>query len=175
MVVTREENNEADPRAIVCTVSSTGDNTDKNFLGYVPRQVSTHLSPVLDAGLITVSATVFCSQREQLVETGKESGGLASEIAVELSLEEYGAESHGQIASVWCAASDAARDVRIGLREVLRQRFWTAFDRIERDLLTSSENCRAEHSAQVFCTCSSPDFSFTTTEERMVLRFDTEI
>ena len=115
--------NEADPRAIVCTVSSTGDNTDKNFLGYVPRQVSTHLSPVLDAGLITVSATVFCSQREQLVETGKESGGLASEIAVELSLEEYGAESHGQIASVWCAASDAARDVRIGLREVLRQRF----------------------------------------------------
>lgn len=138
VVVTREEN-EADPRAIVCTVSSTGDNTDKNFLGYVPRQVSTHLSPVLDAGLITVSATVFCSQREQLVETGKESGGLASEIAVELSLEEYGAESHGQIASVWCAASDAARDVRIGLREVLRQRFWTAFDRIERDLLTSPE------------------------------------
>jgi Fanconi-associated nuclease 1 len=138
VVVTREEN-EADPRAIVCTVSSSGDDTDKSFLGYVPRQVSAHLSPVLDAGLITVSATVFCSQREQLVETGKAGGRLASEIAVELSLEEYGAESYDQIASAWCAASDAAKDVRVGLREVLRQRFWTAFDRVQSDLLTSTE------------------------------------
>ena len=162
--VVREKDNPVDSRALLCTSLSAPSakllDAEElgNVLGYLPRQVSTHLSPLIDEGLIFLTAR----SRSTLTDTaihleGSSTGGMIELCASLCSPKEVlREEQHTLVASAWSATSQASEDAHAGLQEVIRRRFWSAFGRIRRSahahLLDTVEVCILE----TFHKCSVP-------------------
>ena len=136
--VVREKDNPVDSRALLCTslLAQSEKLLDaeelRNVLGYLPRQVSTHLSPLIDEGLIFLTAW----SRSTLTDTPMLLEGSSTDGMIELSAslcsptEVLREEQLMLVASSWSAASQASEDAHVGLQEVIRRRFWSAFGRI---------------------------------------------
>jgi Fanconi-associated nuclease 1 len=136
--VVREKDNPVDSRALLCTslLAQSEKLLDaeelRNVLRYLPRQVSTHLSPLIDEGLIFLTAW----SRSTLTDTPMLLEGSSTDGMIELSAslcsptEVLREEQLMLVASSWSAASQASEDAHVGLQEVIRRRFWSAFGRI---------------------------------------------
>lgn len=125
LAVVREVDNPADTRALRCMLCRTGDTTETDerceiFVGYVPRQVSAHLSPLIDDGLLTISACVYVS--DDVV-------GLAEiELRGKYSSFDHRAD---RILPAWKCAVEAAIDARDGHQEVIRRRLLSLLEHIQ--------------------------------------------
>ena len=162
--VVREKDNPVDSRALLCTSLSApsakllGAEELGNVLGYLPRQVSTHLSPLIDEGLIFLTAW----SRSTMTNTAFHLEGSSTDGMIELCAslcspkEVLREEQHMLVASAWSAASQASEDAHAGLQEVIRRRFWSAVGRIRcsahAHLLDTVEVCILE----TFHKCSLP-------------------
>ena len=162
--VVREKDNPVDSRALLCTslLAQSEKLLDaeelRHVLGYLPRQVSTHLSPLIDEGLIFLTAW----SRSTLTDTAILLEGSSTDGMIELSAslcsptEVLREEQLMLVASSWSAASQASEDAHVGLQEVIRRRFWSAFGRIRcsahAHLLDTVEVCVLE----TFHRCSLP-------------------
>ncbi|MDA9097576.1 VRR-NUC domain-containing protein [bacterium] len=136
--IVRQKDNPMDPRALLCTCLSAASakildfDEPTNVLGYLPRQVSTHLSPLIDEDLIFLTATLRYRRTDTaILEEGASMDSVLELCATICSTKEVlQEEQHMLVASAWSAATKASEDARIGLQEVIRLRFWSAVGRI---------------------------------------------
>jgi hypothetical protein len=126
--IVRQKDNPMDPRALLCTCLSAASakildfDEPTNVLGYLPRQVSTHLSPLIDEDLIFLTATLRYRRTDTaILEEGASMDSVLELCATICSTKEVlQEEQHMLVASAWSAATKASEDARIGLQEVIR-------------------------------------------------------
>lgn len=155
--IVKQKENPADPRASLCAYSSSSasakipDNEEpRNVLGYLPRQVSAHLSPLMDEGLLFLTATLRYRRTDTAIlpREGESTDGLFVALCATVSNAVLREEQRVLLASTWSAATKASDDARLGLQEVIRLRFWTAVGRVRSSahshLLDTAEVCVLE-------------------------------
>jgi len=129
LAVVREVENPADTRALRCILCRT-DNTSgvkeiyDDFVGYLPRQVSAHLSPLVDAGLLIIWARVSLSESDVVSLDEIELHGQPCSFGDTAELSE-------RIIRAWKAAVGAAVDARVGLQETIRRRLFASLERLQ--------------------------------------------
>ena len=153
LAVVREVENPADTRALRCILCRK-DNTSgvkeiyDDFVGYLPRQVSAHLSPLVDAGLLIIWARVSLSERDVVSLDEIELHGQPCSFGDTADLSE-------RIIRAWKGAVGAAMDARVGLQETIRRRLFASLELTVCQQRPCSSFAEVEASAERLRACSA--------------------
>ena len=129
LTIARERDNPADARALRCFEADGNGNAavDGESLGYVPRVVSAHVSPLIDAGLVTVTGRVVRCAMNDAVDGGGEDVDVEIELVATAS-NAADATATEKAAASWRAAATAAASSSDALPDKLRARLWEIID-----------------------------------------------